>query len=158
MKAAACAASVSLQGCLETCRQSERLVRLCIDVPKAQDVFRGIGPQLCHCLDHYRSLLAGLVSGTIDYDGRVMDPSMETESEIFLDALCRVTAELTGLEGISTTQAIDVVQTIAPAMQRVVAGSTLERELAFLSSHTLHHLDLVVEIAAGHGVKLASDR
>ncbi len=154
MKSATGNASLGLQGCLETCRRCEHLVRLCSDTDVDGCLFDVIGPQLRHCLDHFRSLLTGLDTGTIDYDARESDSGWETDPDLFLAALFRVTAELAGLEGISTTQAVEVVQSAAPNTPPVSVGSTLERELIFLSSHTIHHLAQVIEVAEGRGVSV----
>jgi hypothetical protein len=82
---------------------------------------------------------------------------LEADPDLFLAALIRITAELAGLEGISTTQAVGIVQAAAPKRPPASAGSTLERELLFLSSHTIHHLALVIEVAAGRGISVQSD-
>lgn len=148
--------SSALQGCLETCRRCERLVRLCIDESGDPNVFEAIGPHLRNCLDHYRALLSGLNTGTIDYDDRVRDLGEETDPEFFLAALFEVTAELAGLERISTMQSVQVIQSAAPNVTPIPAGSTLERELLYLSSHTICHLALAVEIASGRGVSMPS--
>ncbi len=150
-------ASLGLQGCLETCRRCEHLVRLFIDATDDRRLFEAIGPHLGHCLDHFRSLLTGLDTGKIDYDSREMDPGLETDPDLFLAALFRVTAELAGLQGISTTQAVEVIQAAAPNRPPASAGSTLERELLFLSSHTIHHLALVIEVATSRGINVQSD-
>jgi len=157
MKSTTGKASFGLQGCLETCRRCEHLVLLLSDSATDRHLFEVIGPHLRHCLDHFRSLLKGLESGTIDYEAQKGDSGMVTDPDLFLAALYRVTAELAGLEGISTTQAVDVVQAAAPDTQPVSVGSTLERELIFLSSHTIHHLAQVIEVAEGRGVSVQSD-
>ncbi|MEN8163066.1 MAG: hypothetical protein ABFS37_02975 [Acidobacteriota bacterium] len=154
MKSTTGKASLGLQGCLETCRRCEHLVRLCSETTVDSCLFEAIGPHLRHCLDHFRSLLTGLDTGTIDYDARERDPGLETDPGLFLAALYEVTAELAGLGGISTTQAVEVTQTPAPERPPISVGSTLERELIFLSSHTIHHLALVIEVAEGRGVEM----
>ncbi len=150
-------ASLGLQGCLETCRRCEHLVRQFIESTADRSLFETIGPHLGHCLDHFRSLLTGLDTGKIDYDAREVDPGLETDPNLFLAALYRVTAELAGLEGISTTQAVEVIQAAAPNRPPASAGSTLERELLFLSSHAIHHLALVIEVATSRGISVQSD-
>lgn len=157
MNSTTVAPSLGLQGCLETCRRCEHLVRLFVDPIGDQSVFEVVGPDLRHCLDHFRSLLSGLKSGTIDYDARVTDLGLETDPHLFLADLYQVTAELAGLEGISTTQAVQILQAAAPKKARIAVGSTLERELIFLSSHTIHHLAQVIEIAGSRGVIVPSD-
>ena len=144
--------SMALQGCLETCRRCEHLVRLCIADTDDPDVFLAIGPHLRHSIDHFRSLLAGLSSGMIDYDSRERDTLEETDPAHFLAGLFEVTAELAGLEGFSTTQSVLVIHSAAPSSVPIPVASTLERELLFLSSHTIHHLALAVEITSGRGI------
>ena len=150
-------ASKGLLGCLETCRRCENLVRLVVDSPGDHRLFEEIGPQLRHCLDYFQSLLSGLETGTIDYDTRERDPVPENDPDVFLAGLYRITAEMAGLEGLSTTQPVEVLQAAAPERLPEPVGSTLERELLFLSSHTIHHLALVVKIAAAHGVGVPAD-
>lgn len=150
-------ASLGLQGCLETCRRCENLVRLFVDAAGNRQLFEMIGPHMRHCLDHFRCLLAGLETGTIDYDDRERDPLLENDPDLFLAALYEITAEMAGLEGFSTTQPVEVIQAAAPKSSPVPVGSTLERELLFLSSHTIHHLALVIEIAAGRGISVPTD-
>ena len=150
-------ASLGLQGCLEACRRCEHLVRQVIDATGDVFLFEEIGPHLAHCLDHFRSLLTGLHTGRIDYDAREVDSGLQTDPDLFLAALIRITAELAGLEGISTTQAVEVIQAAAPNRPPASAGSTLERELLFLSSHTIHHMALVIEVATSRGIKVRSD-
>ena len=157
MKSTTGKASLGLQGCLEACRRCEHLVRQFIDVNGDRYLFETIGPHLAHCLDHFRSLLTGLHTGRIDYEEREIDPGLQTDPDLFLAALIRITAELAGLEGISTTQAVEVIQAAAPKRPPASAGSTLERELLFLSSHTIHHLALVIEMATSRGIKVQFD-
>lgn len=150
-------ASFGLQGCLETCRRCEGLVRLFVGAAGDRQLFEVIGPQMRHCLDHFRCLLTGLETGTIDYDDRERDALLENDSDLFLAALYEITAEMAGLAGFSTKQPVEVIQIAAPNSSPVPVGSTLERELLFLSSHTIHHLALAIEIAAGRGVSVPAD-
>jgi len=147
-------ASPALQGCLETCRRCEALVNLVVSDDSKLEVFNAVGPHLRHCLDHFASLIRGLESGVVDYDDRGRRASLERDPAKLLAALHQVTAELARLEGRTTGRSLDVVQLAAPGRGVHRAASTLERELVFLSSHTVHHLALAIEIAASLGLQL----
>ena len=146
--------SSALQGCLEACRRCEVLVNLVLNERGGQDVFLSLGPHLRHCLDHFTCLIRGLETGIVDYDARDRSSTLETSPSALLNSLHQITAEVARLEGTTAVRSLDVVQLAAPGRSRQRVASTLERELIFLSSHTVHHLAVMVEIAAAWGLEL----
>lgn len=145
--------SMGLQGCLDTCRQCEALVRAITDWDESRRLFAMVGPHLSRCLDLFRSLLTGLESGVVNYDDEHTENQTGTDPNRFLAALFEVTAELAGLEGLSTTQPVEIIQRQGPKGPPVRVGSTFERELLFLSVHTMHHVALAAEICTTRGIK-----
>ncbi|MFW5994628.1 MAG: hypothetical protein ACOCRN_00820 [Spirochaetia bacterium] len=104
----------------------------------------GAGKHVRHVLEHYQALLAHH-SGTVDYDARERTYAIETDPR----AACSYIRDLIG--GLDTLIAGDhpagggkplIVRYNADAGSYPVESS-LERELMFLSSHTVHHLALV---------------
>lgn len=144
----------ALQGCLETCRRCEVLINLVLNHNDGPDIFQALSPHLGHCLDHFTCLIRGLETGVVDYDARDRSSAIENNASVLLNALHQITAELARLEGKMVVRPLEVIQTAAPGRGRHQVQSTLGRELVFLSSHTLHHLALLIEIAAAKGMEL----
>jgi hypothetical protein len=147
-------ASAALQGCLEVCGRCKTVVEVLAISDRDGSVYRAVGPHIRHCLDHFLTLLAGLPENRIDYDARERDPVVEADPQKALDVLDMVTVRLEGLGGTECGRAVEVVQLASPDAAPSVVPSSLERELLFLSSHTVHHLALIIEIAGARGVKL----
>lgn len=101
-----------------------------------------VGEHLRHGLDHVACFERGLADGCIDYDCRDRDPLVETEIERCRARFAEARDFLIALDPGMLSQAIDVRQTAAPGAVPTEARSTIARELAFLSGHTLHHLAL----------------
>lgn len=100
------------------------------------------GEHLRHCLDHFACFERGLADGCIDYDRRDRDPRVESDIERCRARFAAVRDFLVALDAGILPQPIGVRLTAAPGAAPSETGSTVERELAFLSGHTLHHLAL----------------
>jgi hypothetical protein len=148
--------SAALQGCLEVCSRCNAVVETLAITDRDGAVYRVVGPHVRHCLDHFLAFLTGLPEGRIDYDARERDPGVETDPNKALDVLDMVTVRLEGLSLSESDQAISVVQLACPDAAPSMVPSSVDRELIFLSSHTVHHLALMIEIAGAKGVKLPS--
>ncbi|MFU8814785.1 MAG: hypothetical protein ACNA7W_05535 [Pseudomonadales bacterium] len=116
-------------------------------------VFDGsVGKHVRHNLDHYHSFLAGLSSGVVDYDQRARSQRVERSREMALAALETVTAHVSELTHHDRKLRIRLHSPRpgggeccepSPAW----AESTVQRELAFLLSHTVHHHAIIAIIA-----------
>jgi uncharacterized damage-inducible protein DinB len=105
-----------------------------------------VGAHVRHCLDFYRSFLAGLAAGRIDYNLRARDARVERDRAHASAALQGVICELEGLPD----ELSDADVLVAPEDSEEGVGgesawcrSTAGRELRFLLSHTVHHFALV---------------
>jgi hypothetical protein len=107
-----------------------------------------------HCLDHFRCLLRGVDQGLIDYDARERDVDLERDRQKIGDALREVVEALNQLPSTVTRQRVRVRQTAAPGSMPTVCDSTVERELMFVSGHTIHHLALMDQIARKAGITI----
>ena len=145
--------SVALRGCLEAC---DRCLAVIDHV--SPDLFRGevggvsgVGTHLRHCIDHIACLLQGQETGEIDYDARERQPEIERDPETCRTALLDAREGLAGLANIDEEQPIHVVQScsLSTPPQRLL--SSLGRELAFLSSHTIHHLSVIEVVCKDAG-------
>jgi hypothetical protein len=147
--------SAALRGCLEVCRRCDALVESV--AAESGEVYSVLGPHLRHCLDHFTSLLRGLSAGVVDYDARDRDEGMEDRPERFRAALAETVSKLGQIEPGDLERSLRVKQLAAPGAESAPVASTLERELIFLSSHTIHHLALMLHLAASRGVELPEE-
>jgi uncharacterized damage-inducible protein DinB len=141
-----------VKGCLEACRRCEAVVDAVLE--QEAEAFASIGPHLRHCIDHFRLLLDGWKSGSVDYDARPRDTLLERNPRAVRDALDAIT---NGLERIRTgdlVRAVTVTQSAAPGRPPLASPSRLERELVFLSGHTIHHIAIMVLAARAVGVEI----
>lgn len=106
----------------------------------------GVGGHFRHCIDFCQSFLAGLASGRIDYERRERDALVERDRAFAATKLRIVISELRSLTG-SCRDARVLVSLEGVAYDSGESSrwcnSTIERELQFLLSHTVHHYALV---------------
>ncbi len=112
----------------------------------------GIGSHLRHCLDSYASFLQGLESGLIDYDRRARDVRIERDRQY---AQSRIAETMAAMQGLQADSMPDLSATVLQARQDSPhwAVTSLERELQFLLSHTVHHYALVALMLRAQGVE-----
>jgi hypothetical protein len=141
---------------LETLARCEAIVR-----KSPQGLFSGdegydhpVGPHFRHCLEHVTCFLDGLEQRVIEYDGRERDTTLERDPEAFLAALIDARRRIEGISPDSLQGEITVVQTPSLDSPPIRLQSTVERELVFLSSHTIHHIALIKHICEAAGVEL----
>lgn len=125
-------------------QQGEALLRRISDadyIRKVPLVFGGsIGAHIRHNLDHYVSFLDGLQSGCIDYAARHRDPRIEQQRNAALDLFKRLRHELVAI----LPDEIGTLHTrIDGAAVYLQTLTSLERELGFLFSHSVHHYAII---------------
>jgi hypothetical protein len=147
----------ALVGCLEVCRRCEVLVDTVTADSEATGVYRLLGPHLRHCLDHFVNLLSGIAVGHVDYDARDRDPQIERQPEAFRAALAQTVERLRTIGADDLARPMRVLQQAATGIPPQPVDSTLERELVFLSSHTIHHLALMAHLARSHGTQVPEE-
>jgi uncharacterized damage-inducible protein DinB len=142
----------AVEGCLEACRRCESVVDAVVD----QDVaaFPSIGPHLRHCVDHFRLLLDGWRSGSVDYDSRPRDVRLERDPDAVRGALAAIAGSLAEIRSTDLLDEVTVTQSAAPGRPTVSSPSRLERELVFLSGHTIHHIAIMLLAAHKAGVEI----
>lgn len=102
-----------------------------------------VGTHVRHVLDFYVCFLRDLADGTIDYDDRPRDPRMETDLDHAVERFDALASQMERLD-VDAANGIAVRARAAAGEKRTVdAPSSLERELQFLSSHTIHHYSLI---------------
>lgn len=143
----------ALEGCLESL---ERCIRL-VSALQEQGFFERsqgdttFGAHLRHCLDHYHCLLRGLETGLVDYDARERDRRLEKDPQRMLQVLRQLRDRLELLAQESMSRELAVRQQASSGSLPVTVRSCLEREWIFLSSHTIHHLEILFRIAKDYG-------
>jgi len=146
----------AVEGCVESC--SRCLAVLDHITPEvygaASEHIPAIGPHLRHCVDHYVCLLRGLETGIVDYDARDRDERIERDPGRFRELADGVIARLARIEPDAVQRPIRICQMAASECEPSYVASTLERELLFLSGHTIHHLAIVSLIARMRGVTI----
>jgi hypothetical protein len=112
-----------------------------------------IGAHVRHCIDHVQAFLGGVPEGRIDYDRRERDERVEVDRE-HASARLAETGERLGavvLDGVVRLR----VRMDAPGGEGQWAGSTVERELQSLVSHTVHHYALIAILVRAQGRRTA---
>jgi hypothetical protein len=118
----------------------------------------GVGKHIRHNLDHYESFLTGLAGGKIDYDGRQRDHRVETDRRYAIEKMLVIVSRLEALAAPERDHSILVQMNEAdgaglPPWSR----STIERELQFLMSHTVHHYALIAIVLKIQGFDCDQD-
>lgn len=105
----------------------------------------GAGSHFRHLLDFYDRFFEGIEAERIDYDLRERDPDLETDPTKARGKLTAIIRGLRALDGRDLTPALLVKADAEGAAPEDTpwAGSTVERELQVLMSHTVHHFALI---------------
>lgn len=122
--------------------------------PEPSVASSGIGSHVRHVIDYYRRFLSGVESGRLDYDRREREERIERDLEYGCDQLRATIRALDGLRGegdpsaplMVKMDAIDTASRPAPW-----SASSVERELQFVMSHTVHHFALIAVILRLNG-------
>jgi uncharacterized damage-inducible protein DinB len=141
-------------GCLEACRRCGAAVAAIVE--QNPSAFPSVSPHLRHCIDHFGLLLDGWRSGSVDYDARPRDRRLEQDPRSMREALDAITGALAALRTGDLTSPVTVTQSAAPGRPPLSLPSRLDRELVFLSGHTVHHIAIMVFAARATGVELPS--
>ncbi len=121
----------------------------------------GVGAHLRHILDHYDSLWHGLEreDGRVDYDRRGRDGATETDraqaARRVRDTVDRLAALGGELRGRRVLVAMDCGERAGE--ETTLSASTVERELKFLVSHTVHHYALIAALLRQEGFEPGPD-
>ena len=143
----------SIEGCLDACRRCQTLV----DSVQAGDdphAYTAIGPHLRHCIDHLHCLLRGIETGLVDYDARDREQVLEIDPARMVRELVTLSAQLEAIEPAAVRRPLRIRQSAAAGCDPVTVDSSLERELVFLSGHTIHHIAIMALLVRGNGIPI----
>ena len=143
------------------CRLLDELARLLEEIPPpvyrapfVNAVSGSIGEHVRHCLDHVTALVAATPSTPLSYDTRSRGTRTETEPTIAVQEIAMLRSALEAWPARSIDEPIVVSGVLSPTSSAMTTWSTLARELAFVVSHTIHHLAIigVLLVVYGHPV------
>lgn len=117
-----------------------------------------IGGHYRHCLDHFEKLFDGIEDSSIDYDSRRRDQRLETDRNFAMARTKDLRLSVRKLDerilhhSIQIRCAVSQDEGVSPAVT-----STIERELMFCISHSIHHFALIAMMCREMGVPLSED-
>ena len=113
-----------------------------------------VGGHIRHNLDHIQTLLDGLARGELNYDDRRRGTDIEADRGAAVEAINYIYLRLRNSPWPAGDETFRLTQLVAPDAPPVTVWSTLDRELAFVLSHTIHHNALIGTMARLMGVTL----
>jgi len=116
------------------------------------DVSGSIGEHVRHCLDHIGALVGATSSTTLSYDRRVRGTAVEREPSEALRMIMRLKTAVNRWGERDIDEPLRVVSMITASGESVTGWSTLGRELAFVTSHTVHHQAMIAVLLSLAGL------
>src|SRR5262249_28215348 len=104
------------------------------------------------CLDHIGALVAAGASQPLSYDRRERGTAVERDPAAALRVIMRLTSAVDRWGERRIDEPICVVSMLNTAGESVAGWSTLGRELAFVSSHTIHHEAMIAVLLSLAGL------
>ncbi|MCG8415829.1 MAG: hypothetical protein MI746_16565 [Pseudomonadales bacterium] len=145
-------------GCMHCINQCEQLLQQLSEVSycESREGVSSIGAHMRHILDRFQCFFHGLPAGTIDYDARKRDKSIEANLQAARFAVASISRRLQDLASAGSTE-LEVTETVHHLSPKVIITSTVARELMSLITHTTHHLAIIGMIARDLGYSLDQD-
>ncbi len=141
-----------IEGNREALQQWLALLNLLDDaqyVSAPQPVEFGIGRHLRHVLDMYRALRSGVAVGEVNYELRNRDSAIERSRAQAIESLSEVDAWIALIAEDRSLRVQTRVSTVLDSIETL--DGRLSRELAFVASHSVHHLAYAVVLARLQG-------
>ncbi|HEV8077971.1 MAG TPA: DinB family protein, partial [Marinobacter sp.] len=113
-----------------------------------------IGKHVRHIIDHYSALLTASsgAGSLLDYENRNRDLSLETDSRAARDALGKIIETLRRRFEEPCESELGMRHNSSGEYQTL--KTSVERELVFLASHTIHHMAIIGMLAEQVGVRV----
>lgn len=116
---------------------------------KPKDSASSVGEHFRHIIEHYLLFLEGAGDGYIDYDKRKRDQSLETNRLLTIASLQNLISIFEKNE--IPLGAVTISQNYNPEEPKPIVTSSVERELLFLVSHTVHHFAIIAFLLKAFG-------
>ena len=123
-------------------------------VQRAVGISGSIGSHIRHSLDHVVALTAGAAAGRIDYDLRRRGTAVESCRASALLELDRIARELRTLTSSDLDRSLELVAAMDQDGTQLTAATSVGRELAFVMSHTIHHLAVIALLLRDLGIEV----
>nr|BBJ02374.1 hypothetical protein YBY_02220 [Marinobacter nauticus] len=116
-----------------------------------------IGKHVRHIIDHYTALLSASShpGALLDYENRHRELVLETDRRAGRDQLVSIAQQLRNQLSHGFEDGL-VMRHNSAGVQQVVSTS-VERELVFLASHTIHHMAIIGMLAEQAGMEVSAD-
>lgn len=117
----------------------------------------GIGAHLRHCLDFYDSFLRGIELGKVDYDLRERNELIEVSR---FAALAKIRELVDRLRQVCIGRDLELLvkrENEHSFLSLAWDRSSIQRELQFLFSHTVHHYALINVFLRLQGIQPVAD-
>jgi uncharacterized damage-inducible protein DinB len=109
----------------------------------APRVSGSIGEHVRHCLDHVDALASAGVMDDLSYDHRQRGTRVEADPDAAVAQIEHLTREVHVLACQGLARSLQVSSVLARGGAADTSRSSLGRELAFVVSHTTHHLAII---------------
>jgi len=140
------------------------IVRLEQEAHNHFDFSKAVGPHLRHVMDHYDALIYGIkTNGVIDYDHRKRDPLVQsnmTAAKNHLNMLAKTLRRLSQIVPAKLEPSFPVTTIFKSGPNgedEFETGSTLGRELIFVSHHAVHHFAVLTNYCEKAGLVMDHD-
>ncbi len=117
-----------------------------------------IGAHVRHVTDHARALADAIESGVADYEQRDRGDGMETDKALATARLRSIARRIGAVSPTEYARSIRVSVIARAGEPAQMVDSTVEREAAFVMSHTIHHIAIMRQIAARAGADSGAAR
>lgn len=115
-----------------------------------------IGQHIRHIINFYQAFLQGLLTGIINYDSRSRDKSIELDKELGILELRKLILKLDSLESKTDLDIFLEYINIDKAPRRML--SSVQRELLYISEHTIHHTAIIrIVFEVEYNIKVKDD-
>jgi len=122
-------------------------------VEVAEGMTSSMGRHVRHIIDHYTVLQMGITTGEIDYDRRSRDSHVEVDAEHAIDNIHTIINWLR--KSVSNNVSLKMkTEIFMDIQQSVCIDSSLQRELTYLHSHTVHHIAQISLALRVMGIKI----
>lgn len=120
-------------------------------------VTSGIGGHVRHNLDHIEALLRAAETGELDYDRRERGTGIERDRAAARAAIRKLAHQLHDFAWADAPAFLAMEAIVAPDAPAVTMDTSIDRELSFVLSHTIHHNALIALLAKLQGASLPPD-
>jgi hypothetical protein len=123
----------------------------------AARVSGSVGEHVRHCLDHVASLADGIEGESLSYDRRRRGTTVEIDPTTAVSEIERLLTRLERMPSTDVERSLTLTVMIDPHAPPVVMRSTLDREIAFVLLHTVHHCALIAVLLEWQGWRVPHD-